>query len=93
MVITIPGATKHIDYTQLFLDERQKLVYNNLATCGINPLCMVAAKLVHRMQAMGSWRSLWLFALVIISLYVILTQNIAFVKRFFSKKLYKKQKI
>ena len=56
MVITIPGATKHIDYTQPLLDERQKLVYNNIATCGIIPLCMVAAKLFHRMQAMGSLR-------------------------------------
>jgi len=36
------------------------------------------------MQAMGSYRSLWLFALVIISLCAILTQNTAFVKRYYN---------
>jgi len=44
------------------------------------------------MQAMGSYSSLWLFALVIIFLYAILPQYTAFVKRifiFFMKTAYK----
>ena len=30
----------HIKYSRV-LDESQKIMYNNIATCGINPLCMV----------------------------------------------------
>ena len=64
-------AAKKIHYKYILLDERQKVLYNNTATLAeVSAVYGGVLNRAHRMQATGSWNSLWPLALYYFSWYV-----------------------